>query len=89
MELPETSSKNVGEFDEERIKQLEKIEERPVSRFEPAGIAELLRLHGFNAIEEIDFREIAARFGGGISGLAPGNLGIRVVHVFVRRGSSR
>jgi len=40
--------------------QLKKIDERSVSRFEPAGIAAILRSHGFCAIEDINFQEIAS-----------------------------
>jgi hypothetical protein len=40
----------------------------------------ILRSHGFCAIEDIDYEEIAARFGGGVQGLAPGHAGLHVVH---------
>ena len=80
MEPPETSSEDIRQFEAERTEQLKKIEERWVSRFEPAGMAAILRSHGFGAIEDIGFQEIASRFGGGVQGLAPGYLGIHVVH---------
>jgi hypothetical protein len=35
--------------------------ERSVSRFEPAGIAGILRSHGLCGIEDINFKEIASR----------------------------
>jgi hypothetical protein len=54
--------------------------ERSLSRFEPAGIATLLRSHGFCDLEDVDFDEIAARFGGAVQGLAPGHAGMHVVH---------
>ncbi len=60
----------------EELRQLE----RSVSRFEPAGIAAILRSHGFCAIEDINFQEIASRFGRAVQGLAPGHLGVHVVH---------
>jgi len=47
----------------ERTEQLKKIDERPVSRLEPAAIAAILRPHGFCAIEDINFEEIVSRFG--------------------------
>jgi hypothetical protein len=43
----------------ERTKQLEKIDERWASRFEPAGIEAFLRSHGFCDIEDINFQEIS------------------------------
>jgi hypothetical protein len=50
------------------------------SRFEPAGIAAILRSHGFCAIEDINFQEIASRFGCAVQGLAPGHAGVHVIH---------
>jgi hypothetical protein len=47
---------------------------------EPAGIAAILRSHGFCAIEDINFQEIASRFGRAVQGLAPGHAGVHVVH---------
>jgi methyltransferase (TIGR00027 family) len=80
VEPPEASSEELGQFEKERTKQLEKIGERSVSRFEPDGIAAILRSHGFYAIEDINFQEIASRFGRAIQGLAPGHLGAHIVH---------
>jgi methyltransferase (TIGR00027 family) len=80
MESAEASSKELGQLETERTEQLEKIGERWVSRFEPAGIAALLRSHGFCAIEDINFQEIASRFGRAVQGLAPGHAGVHVVH---------
>jgi methyltransferase (TIGR00027 family) len=68
------------QLEKERTEQLKKIDERSVSRFEPAGIAAILRSHGFCAIEDINFQEIASRFGRAVQGLAPGHLGVHVVH---------
>ena len=48
---------------------LRKINERSVSRFDPAGIAAILRSHAFCAIEDISFQEIASRFGHAVQGL--------------------
>jgi O-methyltransferase involved in polyketide biosynthesis len=64
----------------QRTEQLKKIDERSVSRFEPAGIAAILRSHGFCAIVDINFQEIASRFGRAVQGLAPGHAGVHVVH---------
>jgi methyltransferase (TIGR00027 family) len=80
VEPPEAFSEELKQLETERAKQLEKIGERSVSRFEPAGITAILRSHGFCAIEDIDFQEIASRFGHAIQGLAPGHHGVHVVH---------
>jgi methyltransferase (TIGR00027 family) len=80
MEPPEAFSENLRQLEKERTKQLEKIGESSASRFEPDGIAAILRSHGFCAIEDINFQEIASRFGSCVQGLAPGHLGVHVVH---------
>jgi methyltransferase (TIGR00027 family) len=80
MEPPEASSEEVRQLETERTEQLKKMDERSVSRFEPAGMAALLRSHGFCAIEDINFQEIASRFGRAVQGLAPGYIGVHVVH---------
>jgi O-methyltransferase involved in polyketide biosynthesis len=54
--------------------------ERWASGFEPAGIAAILRSHGFRDIEDIDFQQITSRFGRSVQGLAPGQAGLHVVH---------
>jgi methyltransferase (TIGR00027 family) len=64
----------------ERTKQLEKTEERWASRFEPAGIAAILRAHGFEDIEDLNFEQIASRFGRDVQGLAAARLGVHVLH---------
>ena len=80
MEPPEAFSEELRQLDTKRDEQLEKMGERSVSRFEPAGIAAILRSHGFIAIEDINFQEITSRFGRGVQGLASGHLGVHVVH---------
>jgi methyltransferase (TIGR00027 family) len=80
MESPHALSDEIREFVKERSKQLEKIDERMASRFEPDGIAAILRSHGFCEIEDIDFQEIRSRFDGAVKGLAPGKAGLHVVH---------
>jgi methyltransferase (TIGR00027 family) len=80
MEPPEASSEALRRLETERTAQLEKIDERSASRFEPAGMAAILRSHGFSDIEDIDFQEIRTRFGSAVQGLAPGHLGVHVVH---------
>ncbi|MGA8730653.1 MAG: class I SAM-dependent methyltransferase [Terracidiphilus sp.] len=80
MEPAEAFSEELRQIEKARAEQLAKIGERSDSRFEPAGIAALLRSHGFCAIEDINFQEIASRFGHGIQGLAPGNAGLHVIH---------
>ena len=80
MEPPEAFSEEAWELVTKRTEQLEKIGERWASRLEPAGIAAILRSHGFGAIEDIDFEEIRSRFGPAVQGLAPGHAGLHVVH---------
>jgi hypothetical protein len=80
MKPPEASSEEVRQLETERTKQLKKMDERSISRFEPAGMAGILRSHGFCAIEDISFQEIASRFGRAVQGLAPGYIGVHVVH---------
>jgi methyltransferase (TIGR00027 family) len=80
MEPPAASSEELRQLDTERTEQLKRLDERSVSCFEPARIVAILRSHGFCAIEDINFQEIASRFGRGVHGLAPGHLGVHVVH---------
>jgi methyltransferase (TIGR00027 family) len=80
MEPPEAFSEEIRQFEARRTEQLEKIAERSDSRFEPAGMAAILRSHGFSVIADIGFEEIASRFGRAVQGLAPGHAGLHVVH---------
>jgi methyltransferase (TIGR00027 family) len=80
LQPPEAFSEELRQIEKERAEQLKKIGERSVSRFEPAGIAAILRSHGFCDLEDISFQEIASRFGGAVQGLAPGHAGLHVVH---------
>jgi len=80
MEPPEASSEEIRRLETERTEHLKKMNERSLSRFDPAGMAAILRSHGFCAIEDIHFQEIASRFGRAIQGLAPGHLAVHVVH---------
>jgi methyltransferase (TIGR00027 family) len=80
MEPPEAFSEELRQSEKQRTEQLEKIGEGSASRFEPAGIAAILRTHGFCAIEDINFQEIASRFGHAVQGLTPGHAGVHVVH---------
>ncbi|MGA8088367.1 MAG: SAM-dependent methyltransferase [Terracidiphilus sp.] len=79
MEPPEAFSEELRQIEKARAEQLDKIGERSCSRFEPAGIAAILRSHGFSATKDIDFHQIASRFGHAIQSLAPGHLGAHVV----------
>jgi methyltransferase (TIGR00027 family) len=80
MEPPQAFSEEMRELVAKRTEQLEKMDERWASRFEPSGIEEILRSHGFCDIEDIDFQEIRSRFGSEFQGLAPGQAGLHVVH---------
>jgi methyltransferase (TIGR00027 family) len=77
---PEEFSEELKQLEMERIKQLERIGEPAATRFEPAGVAAILTSHGFRAVEDINFQEIASRFGHTVQGLAPGDAGLHVVH---------
>ena len=80
MESAEAFSEDLKQLEMKRAQQLEKIGERSATRFDPAAIAAILRAHGFLDIEDIDFHEIASRFGHTVRGLAHGHLGAHVVH---------
>jgi methyltransferase (TIGR00027 family) len=80
MEPPQALSEEMRELVAKRTEQLEKIDERWASRFEPDGIAAILRSHGFCDVEDINFQEIRSRFGHAVQGLAPGQAGLHVVH---------
>jgi len=80
MEPPQAFSEEMRELVTKRTEQLQKMDERWASRFEPAGIAAILRSHGFCDIEDISFQEITSRFGRAVQGLAPGQAGLHVVH---------
>src|SRR5215471_2055471 len=80
MEPPQAFSEEMRELVTKRTEQLEKMDERWASRFEPAGMAAILRSHGFCDIEDINYQEIRSRFGRGVQGLAPGQAGLHVVH---------
>src|SRR5262245_55131670 len=79
MEPAQAFSEEMRELIKVRTEQLEKMDERWASRFEPAGIAAILRSHGFCDIEDINFQEITSRFGRAVQGLAPGQAGLHVV----------
>jgi methyltransferase (TIGR00027 family) len=80
MEPPEAFSEEMRKLVAERTEQLERMDERWASRFEPDGIAAFLRSHGFCDIEDIHFEEITSRFGRSVQGLAAGGAGLHVVH---------
>jgi methyltransferase (TIGR00027 family) len=87
MEPSEAFSEEMRKLVTERSEQQEKTAERWASRFAPADVATILRAHGFDDVEDIDYRQIAARFGRAVQGLAPGQAGVHVVHA--RRKESR
>lgn len=80
LEPPEAFSEELRQIEKERTEQLKKMNERSVSRFEPACIVAILRSHGFSDIEDINFQEVKSRFGHAVQGLAPGHAGVHVVH---------
>ncbi|MGC2639581.1 MAG: class I SAM-dependent methyltransferase [Acidobacteriaceae bacterium] len=79
LEPPEAFSEELRQLEKERTEQLRKIDERSVSRFDLAGMAALLRVHGLSAGEDISFQEMRSRFGSAVQGLAPGEAGLHVV----------
>jgi methyltransferase (TIGR00027 family) len=81
MESEQAFSEGMRELVAKRTEQLEKMNERWASSFEPAVIASILRSHGFSDIEDINFEEIKSRHGSSVQGLAPGHAGVHVVHV--------
>jgi methyltransferase (TIGR00027 family) len=80
MEPPQALSEEMRELVTKRSEQLEKMDERWASRFEPDDIAAILRSRGLCDIEDISFPEIRSRFGHAVQGLAPGQAGLHVVH---------
>src|SRR5262245_55204670 len=80
MEPPQAFSEEMRELVTKRTEQLEKMDEGWASRFEPAGVAAILRSHGFEDIEDINFQEVTSRFVRAVQGLAPGQAGLHVVH---------
>src|SRR5262245_17487809 len=80
MESPQAFSQEIRELVTKRTEQLEKIDERWASTFEPAGIAAILHSRGFCDIEDINFQEIRSRFGHAVQGLAAGQAGLHVLH---------
>ncbi|MGA2851656.1 MAG: class I SAM-dependent methyltransferase [Terracidiphilus sp.] len=79
MEPAEGFSDELRQIEKARAEQLERMGERSATRFEPAGMAAILRSHGFRDLEDIDFQQIAARFGHAVHGLAPGHAGLHVI----------
>ncbi len=80
LEPPEAFSEELRQIEKARAEQLEKLGERSDTRFEPAAIAAILRSHGFSAVEDIGYQQIASRFGTSVQALAPGYAGLHVVH---------
>jgi len=80
VEPPEAFSEELRQIEKARAEQLEKMGERSSTRFEPAGMAAILRSHGFCDIEDVDYQQIASRFGSAVQALAPGHAGLHVVH---------
>jgi methyltransferase (TIGR00027 family) len=80
MEPHQAFSDEIRELVAKRTERLEKMDERSPSRFAPAGMAAILRAHGFCDIEDINYQEITSRFGRAVHGLAPGQAGFHVVH---------
>jgi methyltransferase (TIGR00027 family) len=80
MEPSEAFSVDIRKYVKERTEQQEKTDEPWASRFQPTDIAAILRSHGFCDIKDINFQEIASKFGRAVQGLAPGQAGLHVVH---------
>ena len=79
-EPPETWSEEVKRYAAARMAQLEKIKEQWVSRIEPAGVAAILRSHGFADMEDVSFQQVVSMFGRHVQGLATAQAGLHVVH---------
>jgi methyltransferase (TIGR00027 family) len=78
-EPPEAFTEDVA-FAAARMAQLKKINEQWVSCLQPSGVAKILRSHGFDDMDDISFQQVVSRFGRDVQGLAPGQVGIHVVH---------
>ena len=85
LEPPEAFSEELRQIEKRRAEQLEKMGERSATRFEPAGMAAVLRSHGFRTIEDLGFKEIKTRFGHAVQGLAPGRAGLHLVHAIANQ----
>ena len=85
IEPPEAFSEELRQLEKARSEQLKKIGEPSATRFEPAGMAAILRSHGFCHIQDIDFQQIRSRFGSAVQALAPGQAGLHVVHAGTQR----
>lgn len=79
-EAPETFTEDVKTRAAARMAQLEKMNEEWGSRFEPAGVAALLRSHRFGNTEDLSFQQVVSRFGRDVQGLATGQVGVPIVH---------
>jgi methyltransferase (TIGR00027 family) len=79
VEPPEAFPEEVKAYAAARMAQLKKINEEWASRFEPAGVAAILRSHGFDDMEDISFQQVVSRFGHHVQKLATGQLGVHVV----------
>ena len=80
VEPPETWTEDMKAIAAARMAQVEKINEQWVSLFEPAGVAAILRSHGFDDMEDISFQQVVSRFGREVQGLAAGQAGVHIVH---------
>ena len=80
LEPPETFSEELRQIEKARTDALKKINEGSVCRFKPADVAVILRRQGLSTVEDINYEEIASRFGHLIQGLAPGHAGLHIVH---------
>jgi methyltransferase (TIGR00027 family) len=66
MEPPEAFSEELRQMEKARAEQLERMGERSATRFEPDAMTELLHSRVFGAIDDIDFHQIASRFGSAV-----------------------
>jgi len=78
-EPPEAFPEDVKAYEAARMAELKKMNEQWVSGFEPAGVAAILRSHGFDDMEDISFQQVVSRFGRDVQELATGQLGVHVV----------
>jgi methyltransferase (TIGR00027 family) len=80
IEPVEGFSEDMRDLVKKRTEELEKMNERWASSFQPAGMGTMLRAHGFADVEDISYEKIKSRFGDEVQGLAPGQIGTHVVH---------
>ncbi len=81
VEPPEAFSEELRQIEKARAEQLEKMGERSSTRFRAGRAWRRFFAHtDFVTSEDVDYQQIASRFGSAVQALAPGHAGLHVVH---------